>query len=68
MGSIAFALVIVAVFVIDYLCWVRGGHGIFFKDKTQLEKDLRKLQHLEVLKNIKSIEDSGVHLPFDEGK
>lgn len=61
-----YALVIVVVFCLDYASWVRGGHGIFFKDKTQLEKDLRKLQHLEVLKKIKEIEEAGIALPDNQ--
>lgn len=32
---------------LDYKSWERSGEGIFFKDKTQLEKDLRSIQKIK---------------------
>ena len=63
METIGIAIFLAVIIVVDYLVWTRGdSNSLFFKDKTDLEKDIRKLQHLEVIKRIREIEASGVCL------
>ena len=51
-----FAIIISMIIYVDYKCYVRGADAILFKDKTELEKDLRELQHLEVKRKIRDLE------------
>lgn len=47
-GNIAVAILFSVVLLIDYHIWIAGGDTVFFKDKTQIEKDLREIQKLEL--------------------
>lgn len=41
---------------IDYQLFLRSGDSIFFKDKSTIEKDLRRIQRLEIERCIKILE------------
>ena len=56
MNYLGFAIIVTALLYFDYKMYIRGNANLFFKDKTQLEKDLREIQKLEVkikLENLK---------------
>jgi uncharacterized membrane protein len=40
-------IIIAVLLMIDYHSYLRSGSSICFKDKTELEKDLREIQKLE---------------------
>ena len=56
-GNLAVAIFCAAIIWVDYQTWVRGGKSILFTDKTQIEKDLRKIQKLEITKKLKNLLD-----------
>lgn len=57
METIGFNMFICLIIYIDYKMYIRGNSCFLFKDKTELEKDLRKLQELETKLKIKQLED-----------
>lgn len=40
---------------VDYQLFVRSGDAIFFKDKSEIEKDLREIQRLEIQQKLKEL-------------
>jgi hypothetical protein len=56
-GNLGLSIVIAAIILIDYQMWVRGGSGILFTDRTQIEKDLREIQKLEIAKKLKQMKE-----------
>jgi hypothetical protein len=54
-GNIGFALLISTLCFLDYQVWIRGGNSYFFEDKTEIEKDLRKIQKLEIKKKLEEL-------------
>jgi hypothetical protein len=58
-GNTAVAIVALVFIAIDYHTWLRSGNSLFFQDRTQIEKDLRELQKLEIAKKIKELKKEG---------
>lgn len=54
-GNVAIAPCFIILLAIDYHMWLRGGGGYFFYDKTQIEKDLREIQKLEIQKKLEEL-------------
>lgn len=54
-GNIAAAIFVVGFLAIEYHMWLRGGKSQIFGDKTQIEKDLRKIQKLEIQNKLKDL-------------
>lgn len=54
-NNIALGLLLSTLCFLDYQVWVNGGNSVLFEDKTQIEKDLRKIQKLEIAKKLKQI-------------
>jgi hypothetical protein len=54
-GNIGFALLISTLCFLDYQVWIRGGNSYLFEDKTEIEKDLRKIQKLEIKKKLEEL-------------
>lgn len=54
-GNIAVAIFVIGFLAIEYHMWLRGGKSQIFGDKTQIEKDLREIQKLEIEKKLKQI-------------
>lgn len=55
MSYLGFAIILSTIIYLDYKVYLRGNDSIFFKDKTQLEKDLREIQELEAKKKLKEL-------------
>lgn len=55
MNWLGWVIIISVVMIIDYHMWLRGGDAIFFRDKTQIEKDLREIQKLEVKQKLNKL-------------
>jgi len=55
MKATAIAIIIASFLFVDYATWIRGGESKFFEDKTQIEKDLREIQKLEIAKKLKEL-------------
>lgn len=53
--NLAMAIVAAALILTDYQMWVRGGDSIIFFDKTQIEKDLREIQKLEIKNKLEEL-------------
>lgn len=51
-GNIAAAIFLIGFLAIDYHMWLRGGNSKIFDDTSQIEKDLRKIQKLEIQKKL----------------
>lgn len=58
-GNTAVAIVALVFIATDYYTWLRCGNSLFFQDRTQIEKDLRELQKLEIAKKIKELKKEG---------
>ncbi len=58
-SKILTAIVFFIFIAIDYHMWLRGGDSIFFTDRTQIEKDLREIQKLEIAKKLKQLKKEG---------
>lgn len=54
---LAYSLFLISVMAIDYHIYLRGGESIFFVDKTQAEKDLRKIQEIEIKNKLKNLNE-----------
>lgn len=58
MEYLGIAIFSCVILYIDYKCWIRGQENtLFFKDKTQLEKDIREVQKLEVKLKIEELKN-----------
>ena len=57
MAYLGFYILLSVVMILDYKMYLRGNDCIFFKDKTDLEKDLREIQKLETKKKLKELQD-----------
>lgn len=57
MGYLAFCILLSVVMYLDYKTYIRGNDSIFFKDQTQLEKDLREIQRIEVSKKLQELKE-----------
>ena len=57
MNWLGWVIIISVVMIIDYQIWLRGGDSMFFRDKTQIEKDLREIQKLEIEAKLKKLKD-----------
>lgn len=52
-----FAILISVILYIDYKQYIRSNNGLFFTDKSKLEKDLRKIQESEVKQKLKTLNE-----------
>jgi len=52
---LAIAIILSTVMAIDYHTYLRGGNSIFFADESQVEKDLREIQRLEIKNKLKEL-------------
>lgn len=57
-GNVAMAILAAAILLVDYHMWVRGSKSLVFTDKTQIEKDLREIQKLEMKQKLKDLSDT----------
>ena len=48
LALVGFYIFLSTILYIDYQLFLRSGDAIFFKDKSQIEKDLREIQKIEV--------------------
>lgn len=55
-GNLAWSIFLSTLAVIDYMIYVRGGDSLLFEDKTEIEKDLRKCQHIKLKKQLRIME------------
>jgi len=55
MDYIGIGIFMSMVFYLDYKIYLRGGKSFIFKDKTQLDKDLREIQKLEVAQKLRKL-------------
>ena len=55
MNYIGFFIFLSMIMYCDYKMYLRGNDSLFFKDKTDLEKDLREIQKLEVEERLKEL-------------
>ncbi len=53
-----FGIFISMIFYLDYKVYLRGGKSFIFKDKTQLDKDLREIQKLEAKQKLNKLKES----------
>lgn len=55
--TIGFYIFMAMFLYIDYKIFVRSGDSIFLKDKSEIEKDLREIQKLEIKARLKELKD-----------
>lgn len=55
MYELGFFIFLSVIFYLDYKLYLRGNDSIFFKDKSQLEKDLREIQELEAKNRLREL-------------
>lgn len=55
MASLGFWIFMSMVLYVDYKIFIRSGDAIFFKDKSQIEKDLREIQRIEVRQKLEKL-------------
>lgn len=56
-ATIGFYIFMTMFLYIDYKIFVRSGDSIFLKDKSEIEKDLREIQKLEIKARLKELKD-----------
>lgn len=56
--SFGFFIFLSVVLYIDYQLFLRSGDAVFFEDKSQLEKDLREIQKIEVKNKLKILKET----------
>lgn len=52
---LGFYMFLSVVFYIDYQLFLRSGDAIFFKDKSDIEKNLREIQKIEIENKLKKL-------------
>jgi len=52
---LSIAVILSTMMAIDYHIYLRGGNSIFFVDKSELQKDLREIQRLEIKNKLKEL-------------
>ena len=57
LSLIGFYIFLSTILYIDYQLFLRSNDSIFFKDKSQIEKDLREIQKIELQIKIKEIKE-----------
>lgn len=50
------AILFLVLVFIDYIEYRRGSDAIFFKDRNDLEKDRRKIQHIKLKLELQELE------------
>ena len=55
LGWTGFFIFLSVIIFVDYKMYLRSGDSIFFKDKIQIEKDLREIQKLEIKQKLDSL-------------
>jgi len=48
MGYLGFCILLSTIIFIDYKMYIRGENAMFFKDKSEIEINLRKIQKIEI--------------------
>jgi hypothetical protein len=52
---LSYSLLLISLIGTDYHSYLRSGKSIFFADKTQIEKDLREIQKLEIKNKLEEL-------------
>lgn len=61
MEILGISIFICTILYIDYKEYIRCSENtLFFKDSTQVEKDLRKIQRLEIKLKLKELKDKDI--------
>lgn len=55
LGWTGFFIFLSVILFLDYQMYLRADDSIFFKDKSQIEKDLREIQRLEINKKLEDL-------------
>lgn len=55
LALIGFYIFLSTILYIDYQLFLRSNDAIFFKDKSQIEKDLREIQKIEIQNKLKGL-------------
>lgn len=57
MEYLGFCILLSTIIYVDYHVYVRGNaNSLFFKDKNDLEKDLREIQKLEIKLRLRELQ------------
>ncbi len=54
---LTYSLLVIFLLGIDYHSYLRSGRSSFFADKSQIEKDLREIQKLEIKNKLKELKE-----------
>jgi hypothetical protein len=62
MEVMAFTIFICTIMYLDHKWYIRGSEKtLFFKDETDIEKDLREIQRLEIKQRLKELREKDLH-------
>jgi len=56
-ATIGFYMFLSVALYIDYQLFIRSGDAIFFKDKSDIEKNLREIQKIEIENKLKQLKE-----------